>query len=422
MTAEPAAETDQPELGQARLRRLAVAVADAAAFYAEQLTLDQRDAERTRALLAARGVPADAVRNCQLGYAPAGWTHLLAHLSRRGHSPADLVEAGLCARTRTGHLIDRFRDRLILPIHDPHNGQPVAFLARAVPPAGPAAATPRNVHGPTSAARPSRAAGTGAEEKAKYLNSPRTPLYCKSSTVYGLGTPAAQQALAAGARVVLVEGPLDALAVTYAHPHGSIPSSPGFVGVASCGTALTANQVTVLRRCAGAASARPIVAFDADAAGRAAAARALPLLLTAGTWPDCAQLPDGLDPAALSATLGPEALLAALHSAVPLADVAVRLAMAPYAGQQQWAEGVLAAGRAAARVIATLPAAQMARQVQRVAEHLDLTSELVTELVIDQLSPASPAARSRPSSQLPASSPVARLPGPNTATRQHRRR
>ena len=134
----------------------------------------------------------------------------------------------------------------------------------------------------------------------RYLNSPATALYRKGEVLYGLGAEPARQALA---------------------------------GAAPCGTALTAEQVAVLDTHAGPLADRGVIAaFDHDPGGRQAALRAYQLLAATGAWPTTAELPTGLDPAALTQQRGPDALRATLDTATtPLADLVVdeRLAAGP---------------------------------------------------------------------------------------------
>jgi len=220
----------------------------------------------------------------------------------------------------------------------------------------------------------------------KYLNSPDTALYSKGQVLYGLA--AAAGAFELGAVPVLVEGPMDVLAVNQAgHTRRPVvPAGARFVGVSPCGTALTETQVALLDQAAGGLAARGlVVAFDGDAAGRDAAVRAFELLRRTGVWPHVVDLPAGLDPSLLLQQHGPAGVLAALQSARgrPLADLVVDERVSRYSGQLQWAEGQLAAGRAAAVVIAALPAEHVGRQVTRLAAQLDLPTAAVNELVLD---------------------------------------
>ena len=121
------------------------------------------------------------------GYAPAAWTALVTHLRRHGVTDDELLASGLASTARTGRLIDRFRDRLVLPIT--HDGQVLGFVGRRHP-----ALTDADHAGP------------------KYLNTPDTVAYHKGAQLYG----PIPTLLDAGATPVLVEGPIDALAVTLA--------------------------------------------------------------------------------------------------------------------------------------------------------------------------------------------------------------
>ena len=331
----------------AEVEALARLHADAAAFYAAQLAGDGPDAARARAMLAERAVPAAAVTGYQLGYAPPGWTALVDHLRARGYTDAQLLDAGVGLRTRRGGV---FRDRLMFPVRDAGGDRVVGFLGRAL---------------------------TESDDTPKYLNSPATALYRKGDVLYGLGAEPSRQALAAGARPVLVEGPLDAIAVTAG-------GASRYVGVAPCGTALTAAQVAALDTAAGPMAERGVlVAFDNDPGGRQASLRAYELLRPTGVWPTTAALPDGLDPAALAQQQGPGALRAALETASPLADLVVDDRLARWAGRLEWAEGRVGAARDAAAVIATLPPEHIGRQVSRVAERVGLDHAEVTRAVTD---------------------------------------
>jgi len=193
--------------------------------------------------LASRGLGTEVQEHWLTGYAPAAWDALTSHLRADGYRDTVIEAAGLARRSRRGTLIDTFRDRAMLPIRSP-DGTIVAFIGRA--PSHAAAATP------------------------KYLNSPSTSVYSKSTVLLGLWE--GREALANGARPVLVEGPFDAIAVT-------IAGSGRHVGVAPCGTALTDRQVALLAQAADLRAAGVSVAFDPDQAGRRAAVHAYHLLV-----------------------------------------------------------------------------------------------------------------------------------------------
>ena len=200
--------------------------------------------------LSARGFGTVVQQRWQIGYAPAGWDTLTCHLRAAGYPDRLIEAAGLAHRSRRGTLIDTFRDRAVLPIRAA-DGTIVAFIGRA--PAG---------------------AGPGVP---KYLNSPHTALYDKSSVLFGLWE--ARGALASGARPVIVEGPFDAIAVTTAG-HGR------YAGVAPCGTALTSHHLATLDDAADLQATGVLVAFDPDQAGRARCRAGLPPAHPAHQQPD----------------------------------------------------------------------------------------------------------------------------------------
>src|SRR2546429_5806562 len=190
---------------------------DAARFFAARLT-----ASWVPAYLAGRGFGEQALRVWTVGYAPAGWRLLTAHLRGLGYGDAVIQAAGLAQRTRRGALVDFFRDRAMFGIRWP-DGTLAGFTGRARP--------------------------GGDRPGPVYLNSRTTGLYHKGSLLFGLYE--GRRALAAGARPVLVEGPLDAIAVSAAGP---------YAGVSPCGTALTPPQGTPLAPARDLRPARVIVA------------------------------------------------------------------------------------------------------------------------------------------------------------------
>jgi DNA primase catalytic core len=260
----------------------------------------------------------------QLGQAPAGWTNLVNHLSRQGITDDEMIITGVATLASTGRLIDRFRDRVVFPII--HNGEVPGFIGRRRPDlsdidrAGP-----------------------------KYLNTGETPLFHKGAQLYG----ELQDQLSAGATPVLVEGPMDAIAVTLA-------SRGRYIGVAPLGTSLTEEQASQLARLA----VHPIVATDADPAGRIAAERDYWMLSCYRLDPLHTPLPDGTDPADLLALKGPTALTRALAAAQPLAERLLheRLNNLPPAE----------AHLEAARVVAARPSRHWEQGSSAISFHLDV--------------------------------------------------
>jgi len=211
------------------------------------------------------------------GQAPAGWTNLVDHLRGRGVSDAEMLATGVATEASTGRLIDRFRDRVMFPVI--HQGEVLGFVGRRRPDL-----TDADKAGP------------------KYLNTADTPLFHKGAQLFGV----VDELLAEGAVPVIVEGPMDAVAVT-------IASAGLYLGVAPLGTSLTDEQTAQLA----AVGRDPIVATDADLAGQVAAERDFWMLTPHGLDPGFARFPDGLDPADLLAQRGPAALTAAVASGQP---------------------------------------------------------------------------------------------------------
>lgn len=311
--------------------------------------------------LAKRGFGPEIQEPWRAGYAPKSWDALTRYLRETGYPDEVIEAAGLARRSRRGTLIDTFRDRAVLPIRSP-DGTIIAFTGRA----------------PASAA-------TGVP---KYLNSPRTAVYDKSETLFGLAE--ARDALTVGARPVIVEGVFDAIAVTTA--------SPGrYSGVAPCGTALTTRQVAALSRFTRLAT---LVGFDADAAGQRAAIRAYRLLSGGSGQVMTVRFRPGQDAAQVLADHGPEALAATLTSRIqPLADLVTDAEVSQWVLRLAHAEGRIGALRATAPLIAAMPPCDVARQVARLASRLELDHAMVTEAVTDAVSIRAAARDLPPASQ-----------------------
>ena len=202
----------------------------------------------------------ETVKHFQLGYAPEGWQTLYGYLVEQKQYPVTLVEqAGLIIpRKGGGGYYDRFRDRIIVPIHDAQN-RLIGFGGR----------------------------GLTADAKPKYLNSPETELFDKGKTLYGLDK--AKGAIAKQDRAIVVEGYFDVIAL---HAAGITNA------VASLGTALNAGQVKLLLRYT--ESKQIVFNFDADAAGVKAAERAIGEVADMAYRGDVQlrilNIPDGKDP------------------------------------------------------------------------------------------------------------------------------
>jgi DNA primase len=209
-------------------RRRLLAMLKLAAQYYEYVLWSTPAGEVGRRLLGDRDVGEETARRFQLGYAPAG-RGFAEYLRAKKRSLADAQEAGLIRRDGS----DFFAQRLVIPIRD-ERGQPLAFTARTV----------------------------RADEPRKYINSPETPAYIKGRVIFGLDL--ARDEIARRGHAVLMEGQFD---VITAHQFGVQNA------VASSGTALTDEQVRLLKRF----TDELLLVFDSDRAGRSAAFKAVEL-------------------------------------------------------------------------------------------------------------------------------------------------
>ncbi|HVN03017.1 MAG TPA: DNA primase [Bryobacteraceae bacterium] len=224
-----------------------------------------------RRYLDKRGVSPEVSAQFGLGYAERGGRALLRIFERQGFTAEQMENSGLLGRREDGSFYDRFRHRLMFPIHS-EPGKVIAFGGRALDPA----------------------------DEAKYLNSAESPIYRKSAVLYNLHR--AKEGIRKADRSVLVEGYMDAIGVSAAGVREV---------VASCGTALTAQQVQALRR----HSDKIVVNFDPDAAGANAAERSINLLLDESMHVRIVELEDGLDPDEYCKDRGADAYRAKLDKA-----------------------------------------------------------------------------------------------------------
>ncbi len=292
----------------------------AAKFY--QQALESDDGAAARKFLDERGVSAESIKLFGLGYAPAGGVALVRHLLRDNASQGDIVKAGLATQAGPAGpggegLLDRFRGRLIFPIHDTEQ-RVVGFGARILP--------------ETEAQGGDRMAG------AKYLNSSETLLFKKGRTLYGL--PFAREAMAKAGRAVVVEGYLDVIAC---HQAGITET------VATLGTALTIDHVQVLRRFVNTVHA----GFDPDSAGLAALMRSLPMFREQEIQVKVIMLPAGADPDEVLRAHGAERLRELVDKAVSPVEFQLRQAAARLGGFSKTAPEVLM--REVVPILAALP-------------------------------------------------------------------
>lgn len=202
-----------------------------AATYYHHLLQNAPQAAVARQQLADRGITREAILNFELGYALNDFQATCTYLRDKGFSDDELIAAGLLGKSEQGHLYDRFRHRIMIPIRD-DAGHPVGFGARIVNP----------------------------DDSPKYLNSPQTDLFNKSQLLYGLDR--AKKAIREHGVAVVVEGYMDVIAVHQA----------GFANVvAPMGTALTETQLKLIKR----GAKKLVLALDGDPAGLKATLRGL---------------------------------------------------------------------------------------------------------------------------------------------------
>jgi DNA primase len=247
----PEMEQDDEQRANAAERETLLKIHEAAAAWFRQ-QLASNAGTRIRRQIENRGVNEATSAALGLGYAPTSRDALKSALLQQGFSQAMLLRAGLVLQREDGTVVDRFRNRLIIPICR-DTGSVIAFGGRAVDP----------------------------DQQPKYLNSPETPIYSKGRTLYGLNL--SKNAIRQRKFAILVEGYFDFAQVYQA----------GFQGVvASCGTALTPQQAQQLRRF----TSKVVLSFDPDAAGQGAAAKSCEMLVAEGFAVNVAGLPTGDDP------------------------------------------------------------------------------------------------------------------------------
>jgi DNA primase len=368
--------------------RLVAAHREAVGLYRHHLLAD----DTARHYLAWRGLAALALPDLpwhpavdkpwRVGYAPAAWTTLTKHLNRIGFTNEEIVAAGLARQSPSGRVYDTFRDRIMFPIRDPA-GDPVAFTGRAL-----------HVN----------------ERIPKYVNTPGTAIFHKGQTLFGLAEQADR--IAAGAAPVVVEGPLDVIAVWLAHPdEAGLPR----VALTACGTNLSGDHIHQLIALPGARQHGITTAYDPDTAGIAATERAWTLLHTHRGIPlRAATLPDGTDPADLINQPGGAAVLreGLTHRAQPLVEAVIEHRLdaffARHADRPDSAELRVAAVHTVADLLTHVPPEASRRVVDHVANLTGTTFEVVASAVISAFDREDGA---------PVPNPVAEPPPHCTATR-----
>jgi DNA primase len=306
---------------------------DAAAFFREML--DTPAGARARKELDSRGITAETTKTFGYGYAPAaGRDTLVGRFSDRKVPVALQVRSGLVMEREGGRFVDRFRNRLMIPISR-DSGAIVAFGGRAL----------------------------DAGQIPKYLNSPETPIYTKGRTLYGLDV--SKQAIRKHNYCILVEGYFDLAQLWQA---GIQPV------VASSGTALGSAQARLLKRFA----SKVVLSFDPDAAGQGAATRSSELLVSEGFQVNVALLPEGADPDAFVRRNGGRAYADLLTNSRPYLDFLLDRSAAKHDVQK--AEGRRAFLNDMLAVAATIPdAAERDQFADRLAHKARVTEGVLRD-------------------------------------------
>jgi DNA primase len=331
-----------------RRQRLLDANRIAAEFYTEQLL--GNEAAAGRKFLAERSFDRSDAARFGVGYAPTGWDGLTRHLTGRGFTFKELLDAGLVSQGQRG-VYDRFRGRLVWPIRDT-TGAVVGFGARRL---------------------------YDEDQGPKFLNTPETILYKKSQVLYGVDL--AKKAIARDKRVVVVEGYADVMAM---HLSGVETA------VATCGTAFGSEHAKVVRRLMGDFSAggglqladgrslggEVIFTFDGDAAGQAAAVRAFGEDQRFHAQTFVAIAADGMDPCDLRLAQGPGAVRALVDGRVPLFEFVIRSSLGRH--DLETVEGRIGALRESAPLVAGIrDHAMQAGYIRQLARWLGMDTEEV---------------------------------------------
>jgi DNA primase len=345
-------ETEAEDPGAAsrrqRRERLHSLMARAAAYYARYLW-ESSEAEPAKDTLLGRGLSEEMLREFRVGYAPSAWDRILLASRKAGFSDEELLAVGLAQRSHTnpGRIFDRFRERIMFPAAD-SRGRVLGFGARAM----------------------------RSNQPPKYLNTSDGELYHKRNVLFGIDL--ARAAAARAARVILVEGYTDVLAL---HQAG-LRNAVGIMG-----TSLTEEQVAELERVVGVSGVLELC-LDADRAGQEAMLRASRLAAGRKLELRVVPLPEGLDPAELIERDGADKLRERVEASVPFVvfDVERILARA----DTRSAEGRDRAIADLRPVLGGLPPSVLREDLlRRVAGRLELSAGSLASLIADRGPPRS---------------------------------
>lgn len=314
-----------------KLKRAILEINRIAAEYYHQNLLKTAQAERARRYLSNRGIREETVERFKLGYALPAWDGLINFMRSKGIREDLLLKAGLIIPKNYGKgFYDRFRDRIIFPILDV-TGSVVGFGGRILDRGEP-----------------------------KYLNSPETPVFNKREHLYGLPMVDKEKS-----PIVLVEGYMDCITL---HQYGFKQA------VASLGTSLTEQQARILRRY----TDEVAIAYDSDAAGQAATARGIGILVKEGLRVKVIDLPEGKDPDEFIKSRGKEAFEELIKSAQDYIDY--RLSTAKKGLDLRSQEGKLKFVKRAVSILAEIEdGVERELYVQKVSNELNIPKNALYE-------------------------------------------
>lgn len=303
--------------------------------------LRTKAAAHARDYLKNRGINIETAKRWQIGYAPNTWDALVQWATAAGFGKEELIESGLTKLREEGNprsrLYDRFRDRLMFPIHNDF-GEVVAFSGRVLDP---------------------KAKG------GKYVNSPETPLFSKGNLLFGLHQ--SKRFIANARQAIVLEGQLD-LITTFEAGIQNV--------VAPQGTSLTARHAALLRRF----SDEVILFFDSDAAGQKAAERALDVLFGAGLQVKIGEMPAGEDPDSLIRKSGSEAFRNLAQSAQDFFDFQINRKLS--VTEAKTTAGRVAFARKMSQFISVVPDPVLSDTlISRLASRLQIPRETMQQMV-----------------------------------------
>ena len=258
---------------------------EALRFYNSYL-INSDEAKKARDYLRDRGFDSKTIDSFKLGYAPGKWGALFNYLKKKGYASELIEKAGLITHKKGANYYDLFRDRLIFPINNTYD-KVIGFGARTL-----------------------------SEDKLpKYINTPETPIFSKRKNLYGLNL--AKRDIVSKDVVIIVEGFTDCIR---AHLNDIKET------VASLGTALTIEQIRILKRY----TKNVVLVYDADQAGELASLRGLDLLVAEDIIPKIVSLPQNYDPDRYIQEFGPDEFRDLIKRASNLFDYKINLLSSKY--------------------------------------------------------------------------------------------